>query len=192
MDNTAIIEIYDSTFEDNGFPRPWITKYPIIYNDVNTYISLDIIRSQFIATTSCRVVLFDVTGTGSNLIIEYSTFIDNVVTNTWYEEQHGMFNVEDGDITINNVQFESNIMTRDGIFVTGTIGSVSLSSSNYTDNTVLSIVSESNRVTVEDCDFNGNTVEVNTQQSPMVIGAMINASFTRVVGSRFVSNAGSC
>ena len=103
MDDSAIIEIIDSTFRGNGQFGNSYSSYGIVSGGVNTFIALDIMQSKFISNTQSRygcfslyqgevtisqslfdsnqgiesVVLLGMTGTGGNVVIEDTLFNDN-------------------------------------------------------------------------------------------------------------------
>ena len=207
MDDKAIIEISESLFEGNGRIEGGFSPYGIISAGDDTFIALDIIRSIFRDNTQSDralfvlykgtvnisqsmfdgnkgtegIVLFNVGGVDSDLLIEDSMFTNNVANLR-------MFNGKGCNITINNVEFTGNEVFGtffDAVFAMFvTSGFISMTNNNYTSNTIPSIVSDSGFVFIESSEFNGNILQSSA-------AAMIQANDIKAIQSKFVNNMNS-
>eukprot|EP01084_Bolivina_argentea_P295760 509297_1 len=220
MEDT-MIDISESRFENNGWWRRlnYASGVSIISTDKNVDISLNIMESKFIHNTNGKYGCFDLYSGDINIIdstfdsnaghdysviilhvrksgyltINSSVFISNKEKTANFPTTlpKGLFNMKKGNIIVNNVTFDNNLMYYDGIHATGIYTTaqytnIQLINNRYINNYVPKIVDGiMSNIHIENCTFADNNYADNNPTANM-----IEAKDVTVLYSTFTDNTG--
>ena len=153
---------------------------------------VNILHCEFGSNEGVEVIILNIRSEGGSLNIENSNFTNNKVTGASLSKRTstGMFHVENANITTWNLTFTGNTIRWNGLF--STTGNVEFINNIYIDNSLPRITYDSPQsVRIEDCDFYGNTIIVQTFQPNIksFTGALIGAQNVIAINSNFENNS---